>query len=306
MNNLSTRNYNGAADLQAMIDLTRSLRTRGQIVYPIAADLFEELGDPTVRESVCLWENCRSQLTGFAYVSSYQNLVNVFDADLFSLDIENEVVNWAVAAIRQRNKQNNQDNPLDASAYESDLERQLFLERHGFERQEESSIKMRRSLDLPIPEPRLPPGFQIRSLHGEAELEAYVALHQAAFGTENMTVEFRRTIMSAPDFIPDLDLVVVTPDGRLAAFCVCQIFPEDMQFAGGQKEGLTDPVGTHPAYQRLGLAKALMLTGMRLLKEHGMDFALLGTSSMNIAMQRAAESVGFQKISNTFWYRRPV
>jgi ribosomal protein S18 acetylase RimI-like enzyme len=141
---------------------------------------------------------------------------------------------------------------------------------------------------------------------GEAEIEAYVDLHRSTFGTENMTIEYRRTIMSAPDYLPELDLVAVAPNGKLAAFCVCQIFPEDAPRAGGQKEGWTDPLGTRPAYQRLGLARALMLSGMRLLKSRGIDTALLGTSSENLPMQRAAEEVGFRAAVKTLWYSKTV
>ncbi len=42
-----------------------------------------------------------------------------------------------------------------------------------------------------------------------------------------MTVEYRQAIMRAPDYIPELDLVVQAPDGDLAAFWICQIFPDD-------------------------------------------------------------------------------
>ena len=161
---------------------------------------------------------------------------------------------------------------------------------------------MARSLDQPTPDPRMPAGFTIRPMLRETEIEAYVSLHRAAFGTENMTVEYRRSIMSAPGYIPELDLIAVAPNGDLAAFCVCQVFPDDLPRAGGQREGWTDPIGTHPDYQRLGLAKALILTGMRLLKERGLDTALLGTESTNIAMQHAAMSVGFHNVSNTFWF----
>ena len=306
MSTLTSRTYAGPADLQAMTALTQALRAAGQMVYPIAADLYEELADLEVQAAVRLWEDDRRQLVGFAYVSQYQNLVDVFEAGEFTPAIETEMVDWAVTAMQRRNQESGKTETLDASALESDLPRLAFLERHGFQRQAESSILMACPLDQPIPEPQLPPGFSIRPMSGEAEIEAYVALHRAAFGTGNMTVEYRRTIMSAPDFIPELDLVAVAPNGELAAFCVCQIFPDDAPRAGGHKEGWTDPMGTHPTYQRLGLAKALILTGMRLLKERGMDMAILGTSSQNLAMQRTAEAVGFRKATNTLWYCKAV
>ena len=306
MSTLASRSYTGPADLQAMIDLTQALRARGQTVYPIAADLYEELAEASVQVTARLWENDRRQLAGFAYVSQYQNLVDVFDEGELTPALETEMIDWATAAVQRRNQETSETQTLDASVLESDLPRLAFLERHGFQRQAESSILMSRSLEQTIPEPRLPPGFIIRPMAGESEIEAYVALHRAAFGTEQMTVEYRRTIMSAPDFLPELDLVAVAPDGALAAFCVCQIFPDDTPRAGGRKEGWTDPVGTHPAYQRQGLVKALILTGMRLLKERGLDTAILGTSSQNAAMQLTAEAIGFRKASNTLWYCKSV
>ena len=98
----------------------------------------------------------------------------------------------------------------------------------------------------------------------------------------------------------------MAPDRALAALCVCQIFPDDAPRAGGLKEGWTDPVATHPDYRRQGLARALILTGMQLLRERGMDTALLGTSSENRAMLALASSLGFLVASNTLWYSKKV
>jgi ribosomal protein S18 acetylase RimI-like enzyme len=305
MTSLTSSLYTGPADLQAMIELTQTLRVHGQKVYPIAADLYEELSEPETQAATRLWHN-NGALVGFAYVSQYQNLVDVFDKQVFTPTVEAEMMAWAVAATQQRNQTRGETLTLDASALDHDQPRLALLERHGFERAEEDSLLFARSLEGTLPEPRLPAGFSIRPMGGEAEVDAYVALHRAAFGTENMTVEYRRVIMSTPGYLPELDLVAVAPNGDLVAFCVCQIFPDDAPRASGQHEGWTDPVGTHPRYQRLGLAKALIVTGMHRLKEHGMDTALLGTSSKNIPMQRAAESIGFRLTSRTLFFAKKV
>ena len=301
-----SRVYENDNDLQAMVALTQALRANGQAVYPIAADLYEELADPDTQITARLWEDPQRQLVGFVYVSRYQNLVDVFDERVFTPELEAEMMAWAVTAVRQRNQRRGEVQTLDASSLDRDLRRLEMLARYGFERQSETSLLMACPLTQPAAEPLLLPGFTIRPMGGEAELEAYVALHRAAFGTGNMTVAYRQTIMRAPDYLPELDLVAVAPNDELAAFCVCQIFPDDSPRAGSQKEGWTDPIGTHPAYQRLGLAKALMLAGMRLLQSRGIDTALLGTSSENVPMQRLAESVGFHKVSNTLWFCKTV
>ena len=70
----------------------------------------------------------------------------------------------------------------------------------------------------------------------------------------------------------------------------------------GRKDGHTDPIATHPDFQRLGLARALMLAGMRLLKERGMHTARLGTSQDNLAMIQTARRVGFYEDYRTSQY----
>ena len=55
----------------------------------------------------------------------------------------------------------------------------------------------------------------------------------------------------------------------------------------GRMIGYTDPVGTHPDFQRL--CRALLLSLPATAEERGMD-ARLGTGSWNNAMQRAAQS----------------
>jgi ribosomal protein S18 acetylase RimI-like enzyme len=151
----------------------------------------------------------------------------------------------------------------------------------------------------------LPQGFIIRQLAGEKEINAYVNLHQRTFGTKQMTLEFRHSIMNTPEYDPQLDLVVESPDEKLVAFCVCQI-NESENKASKEKSGWTDPIGVLPEFRKMGLAKALMNEGFFRLKARGMNYAKLGTSSDNIAMIRLAEAMGFSEISRKLWFSREV
>jgi ribosomal protein S18 acetylase RimI-like enzyme len=92
---------------------------------------------------------------------------------------------------------------------------------------------------------------------------------------------------------------------RLYTYCTCSISEEENAHTG-RNEGYTDPVATHPDFQRCGLAHALLLTGLHLLKRRGVGIAALGTSSANVAMQRTAESVGFGVQSATIWFAKPA
>jgi predicted N-acetyltransferase YhbS len=121
-------------------------------------------------------------------------------------------------------------------------------------------------LDEPIPAPQLPDGFTIRHVAGEHEVEQLVELHRAAFGTENMTTTYRLAMMRVPEYDRTLDLLAVAPDGKLAAFCVGYVSEAENRLSE-QKLGWLDPVGTRPEFQRQGLARSLLLTGLHLLKE---------------------------------------
>ncbi len=165
---------------------------------------------------------------------------------------------------------------------------------------------MTRSLvDGDIPLAQLPAGFAVRPLAGAGEVDAWIALHRAAWGTENMTAAYRLSMMDTPDYDPALDLVAVAANGELAAYCMCAIIYAENELSGRQV-GYTDPIATHPRWQRRGLARALMLHGLHLLRERGMTTAQLSTSLENGAMQATAVSVGFQVTSRAFTFSRAV
>jgi len=120
-----------------------------------------------------------------------------------------------------------------------------------------------------------------------------------------MTIAFRHSIMVSPEYEPQLDLVVLTPDGRLAAFCVCQINKKENMLTD-ERSCLNDTIEVHPEFRNLGLAKALITDGLVRLKSRGMDSARLGTSSDNFAMINLAETMGFLEISRKLWFSREV
>lgn len=123
-----------------------------------------------------------------------------------------------------------------------------------------------RSLSEPIPDSKLPDGFTIRSANLE-EADAVGALHSAAFGSKWGEGEYIHA-MTTPGFDPARELLVVAPDGRLAAFCVIWLDPVS-------KSGLFEPVGCHPDFQRRGLTSALMYEGLRRMKAGGMETAVV-------------------------------
>ena len=122
-----------------------------------------------------------------------------------------------------------------------------------------SQVIMRRAGEEPPPAVALRPGFAIRPLRGAAEVLAYVALHRAVFGTENMTADWRAATLRAPGYRPEFDLVATDPDGELAAF----VIGWQHTTAGGRLIGMVEPFGVREDARRYGLAWALMFELLR-------------------------------------------
>lgn len=119
-----------------------------------------------------------------------------------------------------------------------------------------------------------------------------------------MTVEYRLSMMHTPSYDQALDLLAVTPDGRLAAYCMCYLSPEKNALSSNL-DAHAHPIATHPDFQRRRLAGALMLAGMKLLRVRGIKTAKLGTSLDNTAMQRTAAHVGFEVVYRMVACARP-
>lgn len=294
------RAFEGEKDLELMLALILTARpAEWRADYPSPDNLCEMMQSPAVRADTRLWLEGEA-LAGFALVDDFNNLL--FDADPNALRfLGDEIMRWGQECALRSGR-----HTLDSLCRPGDASRLNFLEGHGFQRSGEETILMERDLKAPIPEAELPEGFTIRAAAGEPEAAALAELHRLAFGTEHMTTESRLAMMRAPAYDPGLDLVAAAPDGTLAAYCTCSLESIDGNPSSPQV-GWTDPVGTHPGYQRLGLARALLCTGNRLLKERGAECARLGTSSTNMAMQKAAQSAGYVlKEVTKIWFQKDL
>jgi ribosomal protein S18 acetylase RimI-like enzyme len=105
-----------------------------------------------------------------------------------------------------------------------------------------------------------------------------------------MTVPIYEGLRQAPGYLPELDLVVVAPDGRFAAFCLCWLDPVN-------RIGEFEPVGTHPDFRRRGLAQAVQMAGWQRMKAFGAQQVLVMTPSHNEAAIALYTSLNF-KIAN--------
>ena len=104
--------------------------------------------------------------------------------------------------------------------------------------------------------------------------------------------------MEKPGYNRESEIVAEAPDGRIAAFAV---YWEDQL----NRTGHFEPVGTHSAFRRRGLAKAIMLHAMSQMASHGMLVVTVNHAADNAAARALYRSIGFRKSFETFGFRRP-
>lgn len=293
-----------AADIQRVFDLRRAFTTDENVNdYPTVSDL-RDLLDPTAVGTtvyVQLWEDASGKPAAFAIAHlPYCNLYFFVRPQPQGGGLETDIITWAMQHMRESGQ-----TTLDTACRENDVQRMKVLEQHGFQRQPEQTLHMKRSLSEPVPQLRLPDGFILRPVEGEQELEAYVQMHREAFGTTHMTVEHRLAIMRNPNYRRELDIVAVAPDGRFAAFCICTINCEANE-RSRQQEAEVGMIGTQPTFRHMGLGQAMLLASLQRLQALNISTATLGTTSSNLNAIHLYESVGFSIDTRIYWYAKTI
>ncbi len=203
-------------------------------------------------------------------------------------ELENALIEWGEQTQQAHFRTDEIEWVMDVASY--DTLRQEVLTQRGYRVEDQPYlISTVRALNVPIPESTLPPGFHIRS-SAAADVEQLCAVHMSAFNSK-WTVEEYRRVMRTPGFDPARELVVVGPDGQLAAFLV--YWPDLVS-----KSGLFEPVGCAKEFQRRGLTRVLLYEGIRRMVDAGMDYALVlhETEAENPGSGPLYKSVGFSRL----------
>lgn len=171
----------------------------------------------------------------------------------------------------------------ETDAFMCDQTRIVLLEELGFHDYRVWDHVTERPLGGQLPRPPIPEGFTIRGAreHDSTELAAA-----------------RREVFAEQWTGPDVEgeIVAVAPDGRVAAFTV-------IWFDGVNRVGLFEPVGTRPRYERLGLARALMVEGLRRMHLTGMRTAMVEHDVTNTAATALYRALGFETRYETHGFR---
>jgi len=181
--------------------------------------------------------------------------------------LEDEMFAWAEA------HWGNEKSEIRTMVYDWDLDRQRLLEKRGYENK--GAIEDVRMYDLSkhYPVVNLPPGFRFGSMAEEGYETARVELENRVWNA-SLTADWLRGKQSAPSYLPEWDMLVISPEGKLAASNLVWLYPRT-------RSAEIDPLGTHPDFRKLGLARALVLESFKRMHASGIDFAYIASDTQN-------------------------
>lgn len=239
-------------------------------------------GHGSLMSEVCIWENWQGELTGAAWLEDGE--INQFISPS-DRDVEGMMYCWAETRQRQLSGSTEQINII-AWSFRGDNFRETLLSRRGYVKDGSCLLHRKRILTGMLPSPILPSGYFIRQIDGQHELDQRTAIHCRAFNPSHYSAERHRSVMNAPTYRQDLDLVAITPNGDFAAFILLWYDPVN-------KHGVIEPMGTDPAYRRQGLGKALLAEGIQRLRALGATQSQVCTHVSNSGANQLYESSDF-------------
>jgi mycothiol synthase len=172
-------------------------------------------------------------------------------------------------------------------------------------------VSMTRPIDGDLPPVDLPAGYRLRAMDPEHDAEAVWHVDNTAFrdhwGFYGFPLEEFRAWMSRPSFRPELwTLAVEESSGEPVGIGLCTIDPDWIEHIGRQ-EGWVNTLAVLREHRHRGLGTALLVHGLHLLRQEGMDYAALGADSENLTgAVRIYERQGFGVRKVQIAYRKTI
>jgi mycothiol synthase len=182
--------------------------------------------------------------------------------------------------------------------YEADADLTAVVQRRGYTRNAKRSYSHLEYEIGDLPDLQLPEGFRLFSLADECDVDKRRELFGRAFDHDDPREWPSRfayeELMRAPDYRPELDLVIAAPDGTYATCCV-------LWYDEPNRIGHVEPMGTRPGYRKRGLARQILVEGVRRLQALGAR-----TVPMDGGFDPFYEAFGFRKLGTAYaWEKSP-
>lgn len=296
------------ADLAQIAALSARCEVDDQLDFPTSPEALEAvLLQPSVNpdRDLRLWRNETGQLVGFGYLDLRSDEQRLDGLLWFRVAPEHrtsrlpeEILTWGAMRLRACGQECSLPTRLMSGTGGSDHWRIALLEMHGFAPLR-YFLRMERPLGMgvTIETPTLPAGFTLRTVAGAHEAEAWVELYNAAFvdhwNHHPLSVERLLHIWRSPVYQPELDLLIVAPDGIFAAFCACEI-DTGADLPEGGRIGWIEVLGTRRSYRGRGFGRAALLAGLQRLQAAGVSVACLTVDADSpTGATRLYEGAGF-------------
>jgi mycothiol synthase len=305
----TSRLYETERDLSEMENLLMHARARTNDwryahIGELAFNYFMVACHLNPRDHIRLWY-ADDQLVGYAILGEDP----AFDCQVLPeyewSGIETEALRWAEARVEELRQRDPKrwGGALVAGSRQDDAKRIAFLEQRGFRYCGDfAEVNLLRALDEPIPESRLPDGYQTRAVAATGERADRAAAQREVWQpwtVGNVSDDDYARMMRLPSYQRDLDVVTVTPDGIIAAYVNGWIDPVN-------QIGDFGPVGARPAYRRQGLTRAALLEGLRRMKAYGMNRVCVSTGVSNTPARQLYASIGFKIVNKYLDYVKEV
>jgi ribosomal protein S18 acetylase RimI-like enzyme len=311
MNQIITRAFSGAADLNLLIEFVRkAAKARWpQSTYKKVGDVVCSGYGLEHSENLRLWFDA-GDLVAYACFEPPLSLEFDLMPGLARYDlVGREILEWGESHRRRTSRQSGKETVPRALAMlgygavtltmslESDVQRTSLLQRRGYVRRDGFDVLYRRSLEDLLPMPAHGPWLRLRHAT-DGDLWERVDVHRDAWsvwGPSAASVENYRRLRNAPIYDPELDVVLEDASGRLVAYCIGWL---DM----ANRFGHFEPVGCRPAFTGRGYARAVVIECMRRMQARGMHTALVSTASVNRPAGALYQSCGFVEVDRAYHY----
>jgi mycothiol synthase len=160
-------------------------------------------------------------------------------------------------------------------------------------------VNLARPINNGLPKLQLPDDFRLRHFRGEQDVEAIWKVDNSAFrdhwGHTDSKVEDFYHWVKAPHFRPELwFLAEEVATGEVVGLGLNMIDP-DWIARTGRQEGYVDTLAVVREHRQRGLGSALLVQGLRALRDAGMEAAHLHADAENLTgAMRLYERVGFR------------
>lgn len=225
-----------------------------------------------------LWETSDGVLAGAVFFESDRDAVLIGHPDWPEL-IE-PMLDYAEARYVEKGSAE----PLMIEAMESNVARCDLLKSRGYTLYDGHFIHRHKPLEPNVIEPvNLPPGYTFKLLT-RGDLPQYLQAVFAVFGRSG-TVESDPFLLQAPSYVPELDLMVMSDQHEVAAFCTVWVDPVNhyAEF---------EPVGTVPSFQKRGLGSALLAYAHNRLRQMGCPLATVQSWSTSQGANKLYQAAG--------------